>query len=87
MSPEGIVIAQTLDAVGGLQATSFIEPGYSGQCAVCEGNKVIAVFPNNIEAIRAAAYAISPDGGFVGVSIHPSSELVTHASFMEWLQR
>ena len=83
----GIVIAQVADQIGGEVATSYLHPGYIGHCAiVAESNSdVIAVLSNGIEAFRVAAYAITPNGGYGSVSIHPTHLDQTHESLLDWI--
>lgn len=83
----GIVIAQVADQIGGDVATSYLPAGYTGHCAiVAESNSdVIAVLSSGIEAFRVAAYAITPDGGYGSVSIHPTQLDETHESLLDWI--
>jgi len=83
----GTVIAQVADQIGGEAATSYLPAGYTGHCAiVAESNSdVIAVLSSGIEAFRVAAYAITPDGGYGSVSIHPTQLDETHESLLDWI--
>lgn len=83
----GIVIAQIADQIGGDLATSFLPEGYSGHCAIVteSTSDVIAVLSSGIEAFRVAAYAITPDGGYGSVGIHPTQEDETHTSLLDWI--
>jgi len=45
----------------------------------------LAVLSSGMEAVRIAAYAITPDGGYSDVSVHPSSLEPTHSSFCNWI--
>lgn len=83
----GIVIAQVADQIGGDTAKSYLPSGYSGRCAIVteSGSDVIAVLSNGIEALRVAAYAITPDGGYGSVGIHPTQKDETHSSLLDWI--
>lgn len=81
----GVVIAQISEQLGGMQALSYVPPGYVGNCAVMSGSETLAVLSSGMEAVRIAAYAITPDGGYSDVSVHPSSLEPTHSSFCNWI--
>lgn len=74
--------------IGGHTALSQIPPGYSGPCGVFEESSVetlICAFPSPVEAMRAAWYATTPDGGYGSVVVRPcDADRVTHSTFPDW---
>ncbi|MCD1649701.1 hypothetical protein [Marinobacter adhaerens] len=83
----GTVIAQVADQIGGEVATSYLPAGYTGHCTIVaeSTSDAIAVLSSGIEAFRVAAYAITPDGSYGSVSIHPTQLDETHESFLDWI--
>ena len=76
-------------ATGGTFYTS-VQDDYDGLCNVLDitspdSPELIAVLPNNKEALLLAFVAISPDGGYSEVLIEASDDPVTHLSYVDWL--
>lgn len=80
------ILNQMSDVIGGDVAVSEVPENYSGCCAVVDRNdKQITIMPTVNDAIRAACYAITPDGGYCGVRVLPAPGATpTHADFYDW---
>lgn len=74
--------------IGGHTVHSEVPNGYEGPCAVraADGTeKLICAFPSAPEAMRAAIYASTPDGGYGSTMIQPcTAQMVTHSEFSDW---
>lgn len=73
--------------IGVHSVESFVEVDYRGPCAVkyISSKALICAFPSFSEALRAARYATTPDGGYGSVIITEcSDEEITHAEFIKW---
>jgi hypothetical protein len=81
----GVVVAKAREELGALEALGFLPDDYSGPCGVFEGERIIAVVSQERIAVRIAGYAISPGGGYTGVSIRTCNQPVTHATFEDWI--
>ena len=79
------IVAKQPGAIGCDYATTVLSEDHQGQASMrvrgCEGgHKIEATFPTLHQAIIAASYAISPDGGYSDVVlIDCVGQLVTHA--------
>jgi hypothetical protein len=83
-----MILAEAPWEIGGHQENSYIKEGYIGRCEIKIENDpdtILAVLPNLNEAIAVARYAITPDGGYGSVEVHPSEIDITHSDFMDWL--
>lgn len=74
--------------IGGHTARSQIPAGYSGPCGVFEdgvSETLVCALPSLDEAMKAARYATTPDGGYGSVVVRPcDASSVTHATFPDW---
>lgn len=74
--------------IGGHTVHSEVPNGYEGPCAVRAANgteKLICAFPSTLEAMRAAIYASTPNGGYGSITIQPCiPQMVTHIEFADW---
>lgn len=82
------VIHQGPSQLGGETVVSTVKAGYEGPCAVLEDNghdRFICAFPNVNEAIRAAIYASTSNGGYGSTKIvQCKADQITHAEFVDW---
>lgn len=84
------IIAKISDEIGGDTAVSTLPEEWEGAAKlVYDGScgRYCAVFPSLGEAVHAASYAITPDGGYSNVEvIEPDrGETVTHLSAQDWI--
>jgi len=85
---ESRVVASLADDIDGYQAIAHFSPNYGGAVCVITLKEVIAVLPNVEEALKVAAYAITPSGGYGSVSmLEAIHEFPTHRTFQEWLDK
>ncbi len=81
-----MLLAKNPEQIGGDTATSYVREGYVGTCEIkTENDCSVAILPTLKEAVSVACYAITPDGGYGSVEVHPSTLAITHSDFMDWL--
>lgn len=82
------IIHQEPIQIGGHTVTANVPDDYKGPSAIfCETNnmKILCAFPTYTEAMIAARYASTPDGGYGSVVIEPCcADQITHAEFIDW---
>lgn len=84
------VIARAPDYFGGHTATTSLPLGHKGPVSMaCQDHalheRAIATFTSFDQALKAACYAISPDGGYSGVSlVDGAGQQITHQDWQEW---
>ena len=80
------IVARTDDEINSCCAIVHYDDSYAGRVCVIRLDEVVAVLPNPIEALKVAAFAITPNGGFGSVALLAAkNEFPTHNSFVEWL--
>ncbi len=88
--PTERIVAKQPDVIGGDYATTMLPEDHQGPVSMkvrgCKRNNGIeATFPTLQQATTAAAYAISPNGGYSGVElIDGAGQPVTHADWQDW---
>lgn len=81
------VIFQQPFEIGGHEVSSKLPFGYDGPCAVlcASTDKTICAFLSLHDAVCAARYATTPDGGYGSVILSPCDVLhITHSDFASW---
>lgn len=80
------IVARTDDEINSCCAIVHYDDSYAGRVCVIRLDEVVAVLPNPIEALKVAAFAITPNGGFGSVALLAAeNEFPTHDSFVQWL--
>lgn len=84
------IVAKQPEVIGGDYATTVLSEDHQGPVSMRvsgrEGRHIIeATFPTLRQAVIAASYAISPDGGYSDVAlIDGAGREVTHADWQDW---
>lgn len=88
--PTERIVAKQPEVIGGDYATTILPEDHQGPVSMkVEGNDgnhtIEATFPTLQQAMTAASYAISPNGGYSGVElIDGVGQPVTHVDWQDW---